>query len=956
MSQFDLLSAVQPALGWFAIVGIKEHENPAMRVRQWFVETREEADEVAQRFMAQGRNVFFGVAKYTTDQNRTKDNVQALRAFWLDIDCGPSKVIINEKTGRPAGYAVHHDALEALKAMCTAVKLPRPILVNSGRGLHVYWALDRDVERWEWEPVAERLREVCDEQGLHVDPAVFEVARILRIPGTLNFKDDPPSTVTVITPAPPVSFEGFRGALGLTPASPPKPAVKRELTALGKSLKDNSIAVFKKIMVRSAAGTGCQQLLDCYEQQATLPEPRWFDALSIGKFCIDADMAITKMSEQHPDYDPASTLDKIKHILGPHTCAVIERNNPGGCKGCPHFRKIKSPIVLGRDIKEAEQADHIIGNEDETYVIPKYPFPYFRGANGGVYIRGADEESEPLLVYEQDIYVVKRMNDPGQGDVVVIRAHMPQDGVREFVIANTVIADMGELRKKLASFGVITHGRRFDLLAGYIIACTKDLQTQRKAETMRTQFGWADNYSKFIAGDREITADGIFHSPPSSATQALAAHIGPVGTLDKWKEVWALYGRPGLEGSAFGALTGFGSMLFHLFGQQGAIVNLIHPNSGTGKTTILHMANSIWGNPDRMCVIAKDTTNSKMARLGVFNNMCYTVDEVTNMKADEFSDLAYAITQGRFKDRMKASVNELRLNNTTWCTMGLFSSNASFVEKLQALKANPDGEVMRLMEYKIDYSDAIDPALGKEMFDQQLNENYGHAGPIFVDYVLRNWDEVRTLCMGIQSKLDLELGLTQKERFRSAQLAANLSALRIIRHLGLVDWDMKPIYDFACRLVTDLRRDVPVVHADAMGVLGDYINRHLQNILVVKEKVDARSNMAPLPQLEPRGELLIRYEPDTKRMFLSARAFKTDCVVTQVNYKETLLELELMGVLQPAMLKRMSKGMKVNSPPVYCLVLDCSGSGFIEFEEAMGVADKAETPDAAEGTDAGGEG
>ena len=938
MSQFDLLTAVQPSTGWFAIVGIKEHENPAARVRQWFVETRAEVDEVVQRFVAQNRNVFFGVAKYENDQSRLKDNVKALRAFWLDIDCGPTKTVVNEKTGRPAGYATQADAIAALDVLCLAVGLPPPVLVNSGRGLHVYWPMERDLERWEWEPVAARLRDVCGEQGVFVDPAVFEVARILRIPGTFNFKDDPPSAVTVIRTASTSNFETFRDLLGVAPTAAPAPAKpKRELTALGKSLRDNEISVFKKIMIRSAQGTGCPQLQDCYETQATLPEPRWFDALSIAKFCSDAESAMQRMSDKHPDYDPDKTLEKTRHILGPHTCATFDRNNPGGCKGCPHFRKIKSPIMLGRDIREATDAEYIIG-EEETYVIPKYPFPYFRGANGGVYIRGADEESDPLLVYEQDIYVLKRMHDPGQGDVVVIRAHMPQDGVREFVVPNIVIADMAELRRKLASFGVITHGRRFELLAGYIIACTKDLQTQRKAEKMRTQFGWADNYTKFIAGDREITVDGIFHSPPSTATQALAAHIGPVGTLDKWKEVWALYGRPGLEGSAFGALTGFGSMLFHLFGQQGAIVNLIHPNSGTGKTTILHMANSIWGNPDRMCVIAKDTINSKMARLGVFNNMCYTVDEVTNMKAEEFSDLAYAITQGRFKDRMKASANELRLNSTTWCTMGLFSSNASFVEKLQALKANPDGEVMRLMEYKIDYSDAIDPALGKDMFDQQLSENYGHAGPIFVDYVLRNWDDVRTLCLSIQSKLDLELGLTQKERFRSAQLAANLSALRIIRHLGLVDWNMKPIYDFACRLVTDLRRDVPVgVHADAMGVLGDYINRHLQNILVVKEHVDARSNMPSLPQLEPRGELLIRYEPDTKRMFLSARAFKNDCVMTQVNYKETLLELELTGVLQPAMLKRMSKGMKVNSPPVYCLVLDCSGSGFVEFEEAMGV-------------------
>ena len=54
---------------------------------------------------------------------------------------------------------------------------------------------------------------------------------------------------------------------------------------------------------------------------------------------------------------------------------------------------------------------------------------------------------------------------------------------------------------------------------------------------MRLQFGWVDNDSKFIVGDKEITKDGVFHSPPSSVTAELAKRMEPTGTLDKWKEV-----------------------------------------------------------------------------------------------------------------------------------------------------------------------------------------------------------------------------------------------------------------------------------------------------------------------------------------------------------------------------------------------------------------------------------
>ena len=136
--------------------------------------------------------------------------------------------------------------------------------------------------------------------------------------------------------------------------------------------------------------------------------------------------------------------------------------------------------------------------------------------------------------------------------------------------------------------------------------------------------------------------------------------MGPVGSLEKWQEVFNLYGTRGLEPHAFAALTGFGAPIFKFLGQRGAMLNVIHPSSGTGKTTILHMANSIWGSPDGLCCVKEDTLNAKILRLGMYNNLPYTVDEMTNMKWEDFSALVYNITQGRGKDRVKASANELR--------------------------------------------------------------------------------------------------------------------------------------------------------------------------------------------------------------------------------------------------------------------------------------------------------
>jgi hypothetical protein len=243
-------------------VGIKDDI-----VKQTLVQTREEADRVVTQYLAQERNVFFGVAKYKTDAGRTKDNVQSLRALWLDIDCGEAKAKPNEKTGRPDGYATQRDGAVALLEFRNLVGLPKPIIVSSGRGIHAYWALDRDVTREEWEPASERLRDLCYTHNFYVDPAVFDAARILRVPGTLNFKDDPPKPVEVARPADPVSFEEIVKILGVKQVAPKE---KWEPTELGKAMMASTQFNFSKIMQRSAKGDGCNQLLHAWRQSRTV--------------------------------------------------------------------------------------------------------------------------------------------------------------------------------------------------------------------------------------------------------------------------------------------------------------------------------------------------------------------------------------------------------------------------------------------------------------------------------------------------------------------------------------------------------------------------------------------------------------------------------------------------------------------------------------------------------------
>jgi hypothetical protein len=227
--------------------------------------------------------------------------------------------------------------------------------------------------------------------------------------------------------------------------------------------------------------------------------------------------------------------------------------------------------------------------------------------------------------------------------------------------------------------------------------------------------------------------------------------------------------------------------------------------------------------------------------------------------------------------------------------------------------------------------------MAKNMFDHQLMENNGHAGRIYAAWLVANHEQAKKTALQIQSKLDRELKLTQRERFWSAVLAANLAGGAIAKHIGLIDWDMPRIYDWACKMLLSLREDVQPPRNNAIEVVGDFIRRNIQSILVVNEEADARSNMHAAPILEPRSELLIRWEPDTQKMYIAAAPFKRDCAQFQVNYKETMQYLTERGVLTGKMVKRLNKGMKMVAPPVYCLELNTASEEFFSVGDVVGV-------------------
>jgi len=221
------------------------------------------------------------------------------------------------------------------------------------------------------------------------------------------------------------------------------------------------------------------------------------------------------------------------------------------------------------------------------------------------------------------------------------------------------------------------------------------------------------------------------------------------------------------------------------------------------------------------------------------------------------------------------------------------------------------------------------------MFDHQLRENFGHAGDIYAQWLVNNLESAKDLIAKVQARIDKKVQFTSRERFWSAVAACNIAGGLIAKSIGLHDYDMAAVYDWLVGMLSEMREDIKPPQSNPTLILGEFINSHMNNALVVNGEVDARSNLEAMPLLEPRAELLVRYEPDTKHLYIAAKQFKDFCVEQQINYKSVLKELETTNVFVEAMNKRMAKGMKVVSPAVRVLKFDASTSEFIQMDAML---------------------
>ena len=768
----------------------------------------------------EGANAYFAVAGYALvlddkgTPKRLASAAQWHRCLRMDIDVGANKP-----------YATKRDALVALLSMVQHYQMSLPWLVDSGGGIHAYWAFDRDVTVNEWMPMAGRLRAACEAFGLQADhTTTIDAARVLRMPGTINLKygaevrilqhghSVAPEVVVLNLPAAAPTYTN-----AIVPA-----ALRGQVSELQANLHQ---PYFLRDMLKQCPGLTAM----VGDGGARAQEPLWKATLDLINKSDDTDELKLKVargiSVGHAGFTEDGFARKWRQVqeqgYHPPTCSRMAAAGMPECAGCPLKGKISSPLVLGRPTAAAPQSDATVKPlpappADPPAVAPTVPSP--PPAGGHVALVAAPQQigifvldqttvvrivdgrltsrlliadgfptqivdSEPddqgvktqynkhLLDYR--LLKVERMLDQvAKRSVVVLTFERAKDGLASIEFDNRDFAEPKSFYSKMNAEGLYcTRRAAVDFVDKFMTEFLTQLQRARAASQIAGRCGWTDDMQGFVLGKELYRNDGTNEHIRTSVAPAEMEGFHVAGNEAEWRRAFEIALSGGADRQAVLALAMAGPLMAFT-GLDGVMLNAFSPESGVGKSTLCDAALSVWGSPDALRKGPSDTTNAIFKLASVSGSMPMVIDEFTNVDGRDLSNFVYTITQGREKHRLGS---DARLSNTPqrWCLATIVTSNNSIHHKLQQFRSDATAEAARVFELRMHPLNVPAEQLGqiKEHL-QALRRNYGFLGPQLVRmYLSKPASYWRDAVMTRIAKWDREASQSAGDRFRSATCA-----------------------------------------------------------------------------------------------------------------------------------------------------------------------------------------
>ncbi|CAN0624349.1 putative DNA primase/helicase [Burkholderia multivorans] len=382
--------------------------------------------------------------------------------------------------------------------------------------------------------------------------------------------------------------------------------------------------------------------------------------------------------------------------------------------------------------------------------------------------------------------------------------------------------DGNEVLAVLLSEGVIIDLRNRNGVTDYIIGQHPKL-TMRAASVT----GWHDD--AFVLPDVVIGADDVWFQ-----ASARTAPYGVAGTFEGWRDMAALArGNPllmlaicaSLAGPLLGALNVDGGGL-HFVG-----------DSSTGKTTALLAGISAWGGP-AFKRTWRATANGLEGAGSLHSDTLLALDEIGEIEPKSLYESSYALFNGTGKTR--ANRDGKARQAARWRVFLLSTGEVTVAARMSAggIEAKA-GQEIRILDIPIAgafglFDDLHGRASGGVLSDEVRNlatKHYGHAGPLFVEALVRDMRDGLNLAEMLQPLLDRFQAPEGQERRAARTFALCALAGELSVHWSVTPWEkgeptasaMRAFKLWRDRRGTNGRSSE---HVAILRAVSDFIDRH----------------------------------------------------------------------------------------------------------------------------------
>jgi transcriptional regulator with XRE-family HTH domain len=260
------------------------------------------------------------------------------------------------------------------------------------------------------------------------------------------------------------------------------------------------------------------------------------------------------------------------------------------------------------------------------------------------------------------------------------------------------------------------------------------------SEVVTTSMGWTEDKKSFVIGDHILpeSEEGLQFHAIDAGHDEIAQAFRTEGALDTWKKsLEPLHDFPKVLLPVYAS---FSTPLLEILDAQNPIIELAGRTS-RGKTTTQRICASVWGDPreDSPSSVLRTWANTStyIERLStLLDGLPLILDDTQNAQDDELVEsVFYQVRSGQGKGR---GTIEGMAETGTWRTALIssgeksiteISDNSGAVARSLTLRGSPFGSVN-------DETAAVVSKLNQSVFD-----NYGHAGPRFVKWLLNNREQ-----------------------------------------------------------------------------------------------------------------------------------------------------------------------------------------------------------------------